>query len=143
MMQLAVDIAVVAGHVSVPPALAVRLPDITHGWGSFTGRRFNESTSDRQALIEAFAESISVSDRPTLNVIHILLPHAPLEYLPNGDTYGLLEDPPIVSLDNPPSVIDWAETQEWQQRLLQVGYADAFRGTFPAASKRVGDSSRS
>ncbi len=50
--------------------------------------------SDRPGDFEEFADSIApAGDRPDLDYVHVLLPHDPLSYLPNGVAYPAPEHP--------------------------------------------------
>jgi hypothetical protein len=74
---------------------------------------------------------------PTLYYLHVLLPHAPWLYLPDGDVRA-------VATANAPGRTGerwWSSqlaVQAWQRHLLQVGYSDRLLGHFIRRLHRVG-----
>ena len=119
------DLAVVYGHVTLPEAQRGRLPSIDNRWENFRGGRGRGRAPERAAVLERFLASIEPQSRPALHFLHVLLPHAPYEYLPSGTRY-----------DAPPG-LPGLRHEEWgpderlalqaQQRyLLQVGFVDRF-----------------
>ena len=129
-----------------PDALRERLPSINDRW-----RNFRDSEGRGKALPgnqviarlaggerpQRFRGSVAAmraGRRPTLDFIHTLLPHEPLEYLPTGQRYmpGTKRDP---SLDGPPSYDNaFLSDQAFQRHLLQVGYVDRLLGELMAAA---------
>jgi len=98
------DLGIVLLHVLLPEDLRERLPLVTYpfllvGPGS-QGVRLppeinllavraaeahrKERAGIRAAAFESFIESIQASERPGLHYLHILLPHEPSVYLPDG-----------------------------------------------------------
>jgi hypothetical protein len=77
---------------------------------------------DPPSQVSDFLESIRPSQRPQLAVLHVLLPHEPLQYLPSGRKY---RGPSIEGY-----VWDqWSRDEQlvargYQRYLLQVGYVD-------------------
>jgi hypothetical protein len=98
------DLAVVVGHALTPRSLAdAVLPPLGNGWRGFgksradvqnrnaVGRalvqRFNEEVAaSRATVIDRFITS-SGAQEGRLDLLHVLLPHAPYEFLPSGRSY--------------------------------------------------------
>jgi hypothetical protein len=148
--QLADDASVVYQYLVAPNALRERLPAINDRW-----RNFRESAKRGQALppnkvisrlvggerpkrFHGSVAAIRAGKRPTLDFMHVLLPHEPLEYLPTGQRYqaGSKRDS---SLDGPPSYDDaFLTDQAFQRHLLQVGFVDRLLGELMAQLHRAG-----
>jgi hypothetical protein len=142
---LATDVGVLYLHLLLPPDLRARLPDIQEKWAGFIqpaprknrlppAVRAGRKRRDRAGQFEEFLASIRPSTRPTLHFLHVLLPHAPHEYLPSGTRYlaGSAVAPPAPGLR-------WrdetAATAAFQRHLLQVGFVDTLVGTLVARLK--------
>jgi hypothetical protein len=133
------DLSVVYGHLVLPQDLADELPSISTAWQDFgegdgpqallqegpavSGQRPTAYT-ERDAEVQEFVDSLTPSERPTLSFLHVLLPHHPWEYLPDGKLYASdLGFQP--GLENERWVGDPELAIQAQQRhLLQVGYTD-------------------
>jgi hypothetical protein len=77
--------------------------------------------------------------KPPLYFIHVLLPHHPWRWLPNGASYReSLPEIPAVYGDNlwrnDPTMVQ----QGWERHLLQVGYADLLLGRLIARLRATG-----
>jgi hypothetical protein len=128
------DLAIVYAHVILPDDLTLGLPDISNSWTSFRTTPFRSVISNlhdgtRAENFSKFVSSIEKRDSPTLNFIHVLLPHTKWEYLPSGKRYqsqtripGLSEN---VWQDN-----EWLVSQAYQRHLLQTKYVDTLVGNF-------------
>ena len=135
------DLSVVYGHLVLPEDLADELPSISTAWRDFgdgpqallqegpalSGGRPAAYTG-RDAEVQEFVDSLAPSEQPTLSFLHVLLPHHPWEYLPDGKLYASdlgfqpgLEDEGWVG--DPELAI-----QAQQRHLLQVGYTDLALG---------------
>ena len=131
---LAGDSLAVYANVVSPPGLRDHLPDLSQGWRDFRGadrartfQRFLDSVrSGRPARFETWVEGIRPGPRPSLDFVHVLLPHGPYQYLPSGRAYddatgrvaGLhraFADPGL-------------NEHVWQRHLLQVGMVDRMVG---------------
>ena len=77
----------------------------------------------RTERLDEWIESIKDTRRPTLNFKHLLLPHVPWQYLPDGRATASGTDPiPQISRQ---SYTDQGQIDVLQQRhLLQVGFVD-------------------
>jgi hypothetical protein len=135
------DLSVVYGHLVLPEDLADELPSISTAWRDFgdgpqallqegpaqAGGRPAAYTG-RDAEVQEFVDSLAPSEQPTLSFLHVLLPHHPWEYLPDGKIYASdlgfqpgLEDEGWVG--DPELAV-----QAHQRHLLQVGYTDLALG---------------
>ncbi len=147
--QLVDDASVVYEYLVAPDALRERLPAINDRWRNFResgGRGQGPRNTVINRLVggerpERFRGSVAAmraGKRPTLDFMHTLLPHEPLEYLPTGQRYqaGSKRDP---SLDGPPSYDDaFLTDQAFQRHLLQVGFVDRLLGEMMAQLRRAG-----
>ena len=136
------DLSIVYGHLSLPEETSKRLPSISTAWRGFGGDgpvvRLQEGPSQpggrpaaytaRDAEVQEFVDGLEAEERPTLSFLHVLLPHHPWEYLPNGKIYA-------ADLGFQPGMVGerWTgdpelATQAWQRHLLQVGYTDLALG---------------
>jgi len=89
----------------------------------------------RPGQFTQFVNSIVPSAKPTLHFLHILLPHAPWEFLPSGKKYSM--EPEIRGLvDNSNKHWDpflwggdrWAVAEAYQRHMLQVCLVDRLFG---------------
>ena len=137
------DLSVVYGHLVLPAGLADELPSISTAWRDFGGGDGPQALlqegpaqagqrpaayTERDAEVQAFVDSLAASERPTLSFLHVLLPHHPWEYLPDGRVYAsdLGFQPGLVNegwVGDPELAI-----QAQQRHLLQVGYTDLALG---------------
>lgn len=137
------DLSIVYGHIALPEETASRLPSIAGAWkdfgrGSGPAALLQQGPSEpgerpaaytgRDAEVQEFVEALGPSDRPALSFLHVLLPHHPWEYLPNGKVYAS-------DLGFQPGIVRerWAgdpelAVQAQQRHLLQVGYVDLALG---------------
>ena len=136
------DLSIVYGHLVLPEETSRRLPSISTAWRGFGGDgpvvRLQQGPSqpggrpaaytERGAEVQEFVDGLEREERPTLSFLHVLLPHHPWEYLPNGKVYA-------ANLGFQPGMVDerWMgdpelATQGWQRHLLQVGYTDLALG---------------
>jgi sulfatase-like protein len=152
------DVRVVYLHLIAPPALEQRLPAIDESWGDFGSASGDEDSatspkdSDSPPKVDLSTFYLSRvrdfnhfvgsfrkpgSGRPTLYFAHILLPHTPWLYFPDGRARA-------VTKTNAPGRNGelWFNgqlaTQAWQRHLLQVGYTDKLLGKFIARLHKVG-----
>jgi hypothetical protein len=142
-------------HLVAPPALEDELPVIDESWGNFgSGSTAGTVTTggggppkvdlktfylSRVRDFRRFVASFRApgSGRPTLYFLHVLLPHAPWLYLPDGKVRALAKT-------NAPGRIGerWFDNQlaeqAWQRHILQLGYTDRLLGTFLRRLHRTG-----
>ncbi|HEX8984116.1 MAG TPA: sulfatase-like hydrolase/transferase, partial [Bryobacteraceae bacterium] len=143
------DAFVLWPYAVLPSDMTGSLPDISQMWGNFTAQpsrpatlkmweSFDERTNwrDRVQEFRKFTNGIEATDWPTLHFLHILLPHAPWEYLPSGQRYpagearirGLRGQNDRGEDVNRWLDDDWAAAQSYQRHLLQVGTVDRLIG---------------
>jgi Sulfatase len=135
------DLSVVYGHLVLPDDLSDELPSISTAWRDFGGgpqALLQEGPpqaggrpaayTGRDAEVQEFVDSLAASEQPTLSFLHVLLPHHPWEYLPDGKIYASdlgfqpgLEDEGWVG--DPELAI-----QAHQRHLMQVAYTDLALG---------------
>ena len=78
----------------------------------------------RNKRLDAWIQSIRDTRRPALNFKHVLLPHVPWQYLPDGRQYRRVATEPIPGISRQ-SYRDQGQVDVLQQRhLLQLGFAD-------------------
>lgn len=95
---LASDLAVLYGHLVVPAPWSDRLPTIDQNWTGFTASEegswdlveaVGEAVEgDRRRDVSDFLASLQATQRPLLRVAHLVLPHRPWEFLPDGTRHG-------------------------------------------------------
>jgi sulfatase-like protein len=137
------DLSIVYGHLVLPEDLSDELPSISTAWRDFGGGDGPQALlqagpaqsggrpaayTERDAEVQEFVDSLEPSERPTLSFLHVLLPHHPWEYLPDGKIYAsdLGFQPGLVNegwTGDPELAI-----QAQQRHLLQVGYTDLALG---------------
>jgi hypothetical protein len=147
---LADDASVVYGYLVAPDTLRDQLPPINDRWRNFrdspdTGR--GQAVAPNQVIArlvggqrpQRFQTSVAAirpGRRPTLDFVHALLPHEPLEYLPTGQRYEAVARS---GLAGPPSYDNaFLTDQALQRHLLQVGFADRLLGQLIAQLRRNG-----
>ncbi len=88
-------------------------------------RRSQNLRGGRTERLDEWIGSIKDTRRPTLNFKHLLLPHVPWQYLPDGRTYSPAGTDPIPQISRQ-SYKDQGQVDVLQQRhLLQVGFVDS------------------
>ncbi len=132
---LLLDLSAIYLHRVAPERWSNKLPDVTDNWSGFFAERQvifpdgwlkyagTQTQIDRPGLFRRFTDSIQKRDRPTLNFLHILFPHAPLAYFPSGENYGLewLRGQVKQHWGN----VEWGVVSGKQRHYLQTQYADA------------------
>jgi hypothetical protein len=124
------DAAVVYPHLLLPDGLRARLAPLADAWTGFRRKEGRpEAHAGRAEQVRRFASSIERSGRPGLFFLHVLLPHHPWEFLPDGRRYEN-------QFPAQPGVVDgrWVAdpdlaVQGWQRHLLQVAYTDRVLGS--------------
>ena len=139
------DLGVVAAHLVLPPSMTRGLPSLDEGFADFRAaveeqgkhdaflERFEEQRGDDVvAGFERFVRSIAPADKPTLYFDHVLMPHRPWRYLPNGQVYnGALIREKVW-----PSA--WSAKQGYQRHLLQLGRTDRLLGRLIKRLEKTG-----
>jgi hypothetical protein len=149
------DVRTVYLHLLAPPALEDELPVIDESWGNFgSGSTAGTVTTggggppkvnlktfylSRVPDFNRFVRSFRKPDggRPTLYFLHVLLPHAPWLYFPDGKVRA-------VAKTNAPGrngerwFSEQLAEQAWQRHLLQTGFTDRLVGKFLRRLHRTG-----
>ncbi|HSC51666.1 MAG TPA: sulfatase-like hydrolase/transferase [Gaiellaceae bacterium] len=150
------DVRVVYLHLIAPPALEQRLPVIDESWGDFGSANEDAEPASTDSngppkvdLSTFYLSRVRDFDRfvasfrapgggpPTLYFLHVLLPHTPWLYFPDGRARA-------VTTTNAPGRNGerWFNSQlavqAWQRHLEQAGYVDKLLGRFLARLHRVG-----
>ena len=127
--NLVSDASVVYLHVLLPNGLAHHVPPIGEAWGNFRGVREQTSHSTGGSGGECargfcdFIRALTPSRKPSLYMVHTLLPHVPWVYLPSGRRYtGNVRV--IPGAEDVWRHDDWLTEQAYQRYLLQVAYTD-------------------
>lgn len=149
MTSLGRDVAVIYGHVVLPAGVGRRLPSVTETWQDFGKEHGNDDAEakelvvhddedvdravgqelwqDQRSEIERYIERIRPTARPTLHVLHEMLPHSPWRFLPSGRQYGDALGIDGIA-DDRWGTDEWLVQQGWQRHLLQVGLVDRLLG---------------
>jgi hypothetical protein len=136
------DARIVYLHLLAPPSLEDRLPAIDESWGNFgadTGQEL-EATLPKVNLhtfyigrLHDFATFLGklqpprAGTRPTLNYLHVLMPHGPWLYTPAGRVRAV-SNPRAPGRTGDRWRDEPLAEQAWQRHLLQVGYTDVLLG---------------
>jgi hypothetical protein len=146
------DVKVVYLHLISPPALEDRLPVIDESWGDFGSGALEAPEASGPPKVDLktfylgrvrdfnrFVRSLSKpgSGPPTLYFIHVLLPHTPWLFLPDGRGRAVAT-PNAPGRDGERWVNGQLAVQAWQRHLLQVGFTDRLLGTFLRRLHRTG-----
>jgi hypothetical protein len=138
--SLAHDLTIVSLHKLVPKGLEHHLPAVDTAFGNFGGGNApavggdvqvpSRAFDDRAAQFRRFVQGIDAKG-PKANVsfLHVLLPHTPWEYLPDGRRYP-------TGTDELPGIQEgvWPATNAapgrlaYQRTMLQAGYMDRLLG---------------
>ena len=111
-----------------------------HSRGSRHGRQHQSRARSRGVggrCALRHVDSPATGDKPTLYFIHVLMPHGPWLYFPDGRVRA-------VSSPRAPGrthELWWSSTlatQAWQRHLLQVGYTDKLLGQLVSRLKAAG-----
>ncbi|MFP3914445.1 MAG: sulfatase-like hydrolase/transferase [Actinomycetota bacterium] len=138
--SVAVDLAVVYGHMVLPEDLTGELPPIDQGWGRFRpaaaagGEDFDiierfvdEVSQDRRRDLGRFLDTFETpGEEPPLRFAHFLYPHHPWELTADGRIHGAGRPPGRDS-------VGWGDdeylvAQGWQRHLIQARWADTMLG---------------
>jgi hypothetical protein len=136
MQSLFEDAGIVYLHMVVPVAYEQRLPSIQTSWGHF---RSEARKRTRVSTFRRFVSSVSASRRPTLHLVHSLLPHGTWTLMPSCKQYLTHRYSPGLerrgSLWGPNR---WLVAQAYQRHLLQVSCVDKLLGELLARLRRTG-----
>jgi len=145
------DTAVVFAHTATPDQYRQFLPQIDNKWvGYLRDRLETENVHTDQDLhphhrykvrlnkFRLFMDALETIDRSSLNYLHILMPHSPWMYLPDGRVYSHMEQRPFTgTLPDGTAGLEHSKQLYPQQHLmvhvrqrhlLQTGYTDRLLG---------------
>lgn len=143
-LSLFFDTAFIYLKIVLPAKVAKHLPQVSHTWEGFGDphkwlfdRWLGELASDRLADLRLFFAAVrSKSQDPILLFLHLLLPHSPFQFLPNGERYEF----PATQPKGPNQV--WGSKEQvvlnYYRHLLQLGFVDRILGEALAALKESG-----
>jgi len=130
---LALDSSVLWVRSVLPAEWLAGLPEVTSKWSGFVALSgeaagegwladvAHELGGDRRALFDDLLAGLAPGAPPTVHYLHVLLPHTPLEYLPDGADYTV----PVKGMDDKVWSLDQAGVElAWQRHLLQLAFAD-------------------
>jgi hypothetical protein len=154
--QAVEDASIAFGHRVLPEPLRDRLPAIDQSWGGFG----DESSADRepsQTFDEYVAENMSewaardsgpvaglrgvtasIGAEPSINVMHLLLPHNPWKLTPSVAETNRPVFPRDVPDDPGDPAYDRSYRRLYQAHLLQVGAVDSLVGEVVDHLRAVG-----
>lgn len=93
------DILILYQHIVVPDKWLGSLTPVADKWGDFKGiekSTIGESFQvTRIEKFENFVNSLEEGEKPNLSVVHILLPHVPFQFLPDGKIYNWRKKAPV------------------------------------------------
>lgn len=143
------DLAVVGGHLVLPPRMAKELPSLDQGFNDFRAaaaaegkhaaliERFDaEKDNNIPADFGRFVRRIERSQRPTLHFNHVLMPHRPWRFLPTGQIYAGTEPP--AGSETKKWKNAWFAAQGYQRHMLQVELADRMLGQLLRRLDKIG-----
>jgi hypothetical protein len=128
--SLASDAGIVYLHLLLPKPYVTRVPPISNTWGNFGGSEQTEQGEQPYCgrNMCKLASLITADRKPTLYMVHSLLPHVPWLYLPSGKRYGgdvrVIPGAPNGAWGDD----KWLTEQAEQRFFLQLGYADGALG---------------
>jgi len=135
------DLAVLYQHVVVPSHWRGRLVPVSDKWGHY--RRIAgqvESGGGSENLVEAFeafVASIGTGHEPDLAVAHVMLPHVPFHFMPDGRIYNWRKRIPVRS-DGTWGPDRLAMAHSYRRHLLQVVAVDRLVGMLLDRLKECG-----
>ncbi|MDH3302273.1 MAG: sulfatase-like hydrolase/transferase [Acidimicrobiia bacterium] len=146
---LLTDVGILAGHALLPEPLTGSLPAIDGAWADFgaANAEFDSIAAFREAagsdptrpigeLIDDIAEPRS--GQPPFYFLHVLMPHHPWEFLPDGHRYPLPVKKAPGRSGNGWGDDDFLLAQAAQRMLLQLEYTDTALGEIFGALDRAG-----
>ncbi len=144
--SLASDAGIVYLHLLLPEPYSQHVPEISDSWGNFgkheAVEKPNEASQSGPILpcgrnVCRFTSLFSHDRKPTLYVLHTLLPHVPYLYLPSGQRYGV-QAPLLRGIQHNRWQQAWPALQADQRYLLQVGYTDRALGLITQRLRAAG-----
>ncbi len=162
------DVGRVYLHLVLPDSLERDAPSVVHSWNAFSRDRVGDAVETSRSVLLAgssppesvahrkerllgnldggreqrfdrFVRGIRAGRRPSLDVIHMLLPHVPYQYLPSGRAYRRHPREELSGLNSRPGFDSpFLAGQAYQRHLLQLGFTDRLLGRLLDRLRRVG-----
>ena len=85
----------------------------------------DQQPASQPVRIQAFLDALEPGDRPMAAIVHLVLPHSPWRFLPDGTVYA---SPAEAGGDEQEHPNEWVAEVRRQQHLLQASYADRLVG---------------
>jgi hypothetical protein len=97
------------------------MADFQEELSAATGEPDERDLPKQPARVRAFVDALTPGERPMAAIVHLVLPHGPWRFLPDGTGYTPPPEPrgPEREYDN-----EWEADVRRQQHLLQASYAD-------------------
>jgi hypothetical protein len=123
---------------SVEPTVDVEVTDPTFGAGEHPTeiRPWEDAVANQPQRLTDFLDALQPGDKPVAAVLHLIAPHYPWHYLPDGREYAapsFAADLPINGGGDP-----WVADVERQRHLLQASYVDRLVGQILERLEEVG-----
>jgi hypothetical protein len=94
---------------------------------------------DQRFIWTRWVDGLEPETKPTLYMMHLLMPHYPWRYLPDGKQYGSSLGIDGLGSDGDTWTTDpWVVEQGWQRHILQAGFTDRLMGQLIARLKATG-----
>lgn len=135
---LLLDLSAIYLHRLSPDQWQALLPEVSGNWSGFFAEKQiffpdgwlehtgQQTIVDRPAFFRHFIASIEKQPQPTLDFMHILLPHPPLAFLPDGRNYGL--EWARGQISELWGDVEWGLISAKQRHYLQVQFVDKLLG---------------
>ena len=117
-------------HLLLPEPYVAHVPPISNTWGNFGGSEQTEPGEQPYCgrNICKLASLITADRKPTLYMVHSLLPHVPWLYLPVGQALRRRRARDPRRAERLLGSDTWLAEQAEQRFFLQLGYADSALG---------------
>ncbi len=162
------DVGRVYLHLVLPDSLERDEPSVVRGWNAFSRERVGDAIETSRSVLLAgsappesvahrkqrllgnldggreqrfdrFVRGIRVGKRPSLDFMHMLLPHVPYQYLPSGRAYRRHAREELAGLNARPGFDSaFLAGQAYQRHLLQLRFTDRLLGRLLRRLRRVG-----
>jgi hypothetical protein len=144
MASLFSDVGVLYAHMVAPPSYERRLPSVATGWGDFLAGDVEDPSRIRPPKLEQwneFVASVESTEGPTLDFLHVLLPHEPWQFLPscrsNVFRHVRVHTPGLPPGDKRWQPDRWLTAQAQQRLLLQAQCVDRLVGQLIGKLQRL------